>query len=42
MSEIEDIIRNYQPNTEVRQLVVQTKIVLLVGISGARIRPNSD
>jgi len=35
MSEIEDIIRNYQPNTEVRQLVVQTKIVLLVGISGA-------
>ena len=35
MSKIEKLIREYQPSESVRQLVIQTKIVLLVGISGA-------
>ena len=35
MSKIEKLIREYQPSESVRQLIIQTKIVLLVGISGA-------
>ncbi len=35
MSKIEKLIKEYQPSESVRQLVIQTKIVLLVGISGA-------
>lgn len=35
MSKIEKLIREYQPSESVRQLVIRTKIVLLVGISGA-------
>ena len=35
MSKIEKLIREYQPSEAVRQLIIQTKIVLLVGISGA-------
>ena len=35
MSKIEELIKLYQPSETVRQLVIQTKIVLLVGISGA-------
>ncbi len=35
MPKIEELIKEYQPSEEARQLVIQTKIVLLVGISGA-------
>ena len=35
MSKIEKLIKEYQPSEAVRQLIIQTKIVLLVGISGA-------
>ena len=34
MPKIEELIKEYQPSEEARQLVIQTKIVLLVGISG--------
>ena len=32
---LEQLVGRYQPNTMVRQLLIDTKIVLLVGISGA-------
>ena len=35
MNELEELIAEYQPNSEALRLVADTKIVLLVGISGA-------
>lgn len=35
MNELEELIAEYQPNSETLRLVADTKIVLLVGISGA-------